>query len=96
MFTCSKCNHQWFQRSAKVPRRCPNHSCRSVHWNTTVPLAAKVEQPSTSKEADLAKVRELLENVIKPKPAKVYIPPSIPRVVVDQPDYYSEPTVSYE
>lgn len=91
MFTCSRCNHSWYQRKSEPPRRCPNHKCRSVYWNTTAPLPPLAV---SNKLKDLADLRELLV-APKPKENKI-VTPSIPPTVVDQPDFYSEPTVNYD
>lgn len=31
---CRVCGHEWFPNSARLPRRCPNHACRSMLWRT--------------------------------------------------------------
>jgi len=30
---CEQCGHQWTTKGLSLPRRCPNHACRSVLWN---------------------------------------------------------------
>ncbi len=98
MFTCSKCNHQWFQRSPEGPRRCPNHSCRSVYWKHTGALAAQPPVEKPDKKADLASLQELIATV-QAKPKSDYhtksIMPEYPKPVEDQPDFYEEPTYQY-
>jgi predicted Zn-ribbon and HTH transcriptional regulator len=31
---CEQCGHEWTTRGLDLPRRCPNHACRSARWKT--------------------------------------------------------------
>jgi len=101
MFTCSKCGHQWFQRSVTPPRRCPNHQCRSVYWNTTAPLAAPIEKAAPAVESKVEKLSDL-QNIItsvmeKPKERRSdYYTKPHPALLDYRPQDFDEPTVSYE
>jgi hypothetical protein len=47
---CDECHHQWIQRTAELPKRCPSRKCNSRLWNedarqmvVTAPPVVKVE-----------------------------------------------------
>jgi hypothetical protein len=34
VFHCQMCEYRWLSAKGKKPRRCPNHECRSVRWDS--------------------------------------------------------------
>jgi len=95
MFNCIKCNHQWFQRSLIPPRRCPNHSCRSTRWNSSVPFEA-IKEPEPVKPVELDDLRNIIKS-IESKPKSDYYEKSIvPPYQPDRNDPYSETTYSWD
>ena len=39
---CAKCRHEWARNSDKpLPKRCPNHDCRTKHWKNIQPTIGK-------------------------------------------------------
>jgi predicted Zn-ribbon and HTH transcriptional regulator len=38
---CVQCGHEWTTKELSLPRRCPNHACRSVLWNAALPTRKK-------------------------------------------------------
>lgn len=30
---CNKCGHIWIKKGDKLPLKCPNMKCQTVHWN---------------------------------------------------------------
>jgi hypothetical protein len=74
MFTCQKCSHTWFPARAEPPRRCPNHACRSVLWNSIQHLkepAPTLLSKGESHQEKLAAAFGLLREIEKPKPRPV-------------------------
>ena len=107
MFNCSKCGHKWFQRTEQPPRRCPNHSCRTVYWNINVSIKPVAEKKSAvpselnEKKETLNTLQSIIDSVIQ-KPIKrsdYYTQSVLPEYhkPVDQPDYYdTERSVNYD
>lgn len=104
MYICFKCNHQWYERSDIPPRRCPNHSCRTVSWGKPLdvkPVAQKKPaeaSPIVDKKTELDGLRAIMD-AVKEKPKSDYhtksILPQYPPV--DQADYYdTEKSVNYD
>lgn len=94
-YICFKCNHQWFKRGDIPPRRCPNHSCRTLKWGRPLDVEKKSAEasPVDEKKQAFEELKALMAAVPAKRPVVAYQPPP---VIVDQPDYYSEPTVSYD
>ncbi len=53
MFTCSKCNHTWYPSRVEPPKRCPNHSCRTLRWNSS-PIKPVADFPIENKKNSAA------------------------------------------
>lgn len=34
LLQCKRCGREWVPRKQEWPKRCPNHACRSVYWDT--------------------------------------------------------------
>jgi len=107
-YICFKCNHQWYKRSGTPPRRCPNHSCRTVMWGRpedppekksveALPIVV-IEPPKETKAAVFAELQAMMTAVKEKPKSDYYTKPIVPTYpVADQPDYYdSERSVKYD
>lgn len=93
-YICFKCNHQWFKRGDIPPRRCPNHSCRTLKWGRPLDVEKKsAASPLVDKKQAFEELKAMMAAVPVKRPVVTYQPP--PKIE-DQPDYYSEPTVNYD
>lgn len=92
---CKKCKYKWFERSTMPPKRCPNHDCRTLHWNGFSPT--KVSESildrsilEDSKQGVIAKMRAEITSIEeKPKQRPTSTPPQLTR-----PDAWEEPTIT--
>lgn len=93
-YICFKCNHQWFKRGDIPPKRCPNHSCRTLKWGRPLDVEKKSAVPSEliEKKQVFEELKALIGSAPTRRPVAGYqLPPK-----EDQPDIYSEPTVNYD
>src|SRR6185369_1315101 len=59
---CAKCQHEWARNSERpLPKRCPNHDCRTKHWNSKGTVGSNPQGSFVSRGAGEAVPRKELK-----------------------------------
>lgn len=59
-YTCAKCHHEWYPRSASVPRLCPKCHCRKWQGDKPQPILLDPESVLSVRRARMADARAAL------------------------------------